>query len=294
MASKKEIYVFSKRDEEESSRQTPSRGALQCINSCRLNFQDAIALKVSNGMLVHPFIPLSSLKAVADIGTGTGIWLDELQPQVSPETRLDGFDMSAAQFSAKSKGTFILQNFLEPFPAEYHGLYDLAHIRYMVVALKGWQYRQAIENLITIIKPGGHLQWDDFDYERFITVGPPAPVHNELHELGKRFLIGVHMSIHCSREILDGMKQEGLEDVVRDERNSYWYTSLAVDAQRWAWWSFDEIIEKALVWSGTAKDEETAAKMTKEKLDSLEEEYQGGVVPNFPQRIVIGRKPLSG
>ncbi len=79
------------------------------------------------------------------------IWLEELHSQTAPETRLDGFDISAALFPSESKCTYLLQNVLEPFPSEYHGLYDLVHIRYMVVAFKGEQYLQAIENLLQIL-----------------------------------------------------------------------------------------------------------------------------------------------
>ncbi|KAE8450053.1 hypothetical protein EG329_007193 [Mollisiaceae sp. DMI_Dod_QoI] len=143
-----------------------------------------------------------------------------------------------------------------------------------------------------ISEPGGYLQWDDFDFEQVVTIGPPAPMHQELHDITKHFFSGLGMSIQCSLNVLDGMRQAGLEGVVGEERNSYWYESLSPDAQRWACISYSGCVGKALMWSGKVKDEETAVKIMNEKLEVLEKEYQSGVVPNFPQRVIVGRKPI--
>lgn len=81
-------------------------------------------------------------------------------------------------------------------------------------------------------------------------------------------------------------------DVSREQRNSYWDKSLDSDAHRWTWMSYSGCVEKALMRSGEAKDEETAARIMNEKMKTLDQEYQSGAVPNFAQRIVIGRKPM--
>ncbi|KUJ14736.1 uncharacterized protein LY89DRAFT_735813 [Mollisia scopiformis] len=255
-ASEQESYVFRQRDETESS---------------RLNFQHTIALKVSQGHLIHPSIDISSLKAVADIGTGTGIWLEDLQQQVHSQTRLDGFDISAAQFPSASKCTYQVHNILEPFAPEYHGLYDLVHIRNMV-------------------ESGGYLQWEDFDFERIVTTGAASPTHAELISLTCSFFTGLGMSLNCSIRVEETMKQAGLADAIREQRNSYWDKSLDSDTKNWCWQSFGGFIPKAVLWSGKAKDEETAERMINEKLQVLGKEYQSGAVPNFAQRVIVGRK----
>ena len=44
----------------------------------RLNFQHNLAVSVSNGLLLHPSIPVSRIKNVADVGTGTGYFLSDV------------------------------------------------------------------------------------------------------------------------------------------------------------------------------------------------------------------------
>jgi hypothetical protein len=50
---------------------------------------------------------------------------------------------------------------LLPFPAEEIGTYDVVAIRFVSVATTRTEWAAAIENLITLLKPGGWLQWID-------------------------------------------------------------------------------------------------------------------------------------
>jgi ubiquinone/menaquinone biosynthesis C-methylase UbiE len=58
-------------------------------------------LEKSFGFLVHPAIPLDKNKSgirIADIATGTGIWLTEAARGFPESWQFDGFDISSAQF----------------------------------------------------------------------------------------------------------------------------------------------------------------------------------------------------
>ncbi|KAI9375884.1 S-adenosyl-L-methionine-dependent methyltransferase [Aspergillus egyptiacus] len=122
------------------------------------------------GGLIDSAIPLDRISAVADVGTGTGIWLIDarnfLEAQcASPERYFYGFDISSAQFPphAPAGVEFSVQNILSPFPAEHHNRYDLVYVRMLVTAIKKEQYQDAVANLLTILKPGGYLQWLELD-----------------------------------------------------------------------------------------------------------------------------------
>ncbi|KAI3082636.1 hypothetical protein CBS147339_2516 [Penicillium roqueforti] len=130
----------------------------------RLNMQYK-AWQANIGYLLHPAIKQHDRMRIADVGTGTGIWLRELAAALPSTCQLDGFDLSDVMFPHKDalpeNITFHHQNFLEPFPDEYLGEYDVVNVRVMVVALSSDEWEPAVRNLMTLLKPGGYLQWID-------------------------------------------------------------------------------------------------------------------------------------
>jgi hypothetical protein len=125
---------------------------------------------------VHPAAPYSKITNIADVGCGTGwlnpeiarvaqslrngsIWLEELQADELPSAsqanpnkrRFDGFDISDAQFPKDGKCNYVVHDILKPFPPEYHGVYDLVHVRLMLFALKRDQFELAVKNLFKIV-----------------------------------------------------------------------------------------------------------------------------------------------
>lgn len=105
--------------------------------------------------------------SVADIATGTGIWLVDVAKSLPPTARLDGFDYNSSKFwpTAALPPNVQLQeaNALKPFPAELHGQYDLVHVRLMFLALKTSDWAVVAANLRTLLRPGGYLLWEELD-----------------------------------------------------------------------------------------------------------------------------------
>ncbi|KAF5975603.1 methyltransferase domain-containing protein [Fusarium coicis] len=110
---------------------------------------------------------LDSLSApkIADVATGTGIFLKELAPKLPTEAQLDGFDIDTRKFydpdSLPENVKLQRGNVLEPFPQEYLGMYDVAHAKLLYAALKKDEWLQAVKNLKTLLKPDGYLFWCD-------------------------------------------------------------------------------------------------------------------------------------
>ncbi|CAI7611681.1 unnamed protein product [Penicillium glandicola] len=135
------------------------------------------AWQANIGYRLHPVIKQHDRMRIADVGTGTGIWLRELATVLPITCQLDGFDLSDAMFPHKDalpeNITFHHQNLLEPFPDEYLGEYDVVNVRVMVVALSYDEWEPAVRNLMTLLKPGGHLQWVDCAAHECIIKGEP-------------------------------------------------------------------------------------------------------------------------
>ncbi|KAL2038437.1 hypothetical protein N7G274_008776 [Stereocaulon virgatum] len=106
-------------------------------STVRLNYQH-FWMKQLCGYLIHPTIPTQSPNIrIADIGTGTGIWPLELSHELPGTARIDGFDISPAQYPHRNwlPANVILHvhNAFAPFPQEYVGVYDVVHVRFFLL-----------------------------------------------------------------------------------------------------------------------------------------------------------------
>lgn len=116
-----DTYTGLTRDQEESQ---------------RLNLQHDLYIK-STGFHLHPRIAatLPADAHIAEVATGTGIWLRSLaaaSSQSSPRWKFTGFDLSSEQFPSEPerKGVnFRILDILKPPPEEERGKYDVVHIR---------------------------------------------------------------------------------------------------------------------------------------------------------------------
>ena len=133
----------------------------------RLNRQhNLIQQTFLNNQLIHPSIPLSSLTGgIADIGCGTGIWLQEVAQSLqspggasaSPTTTtlpsLVGFDLNAAAFPENpTPGIHLVQHdSTKPFDARYHGQFDLVNIRGLAYAITEEKLSRALDNALLLL-----------------------------------------------------------------------------------------------------------------------------------------------
>jgi hypothetical protein len=77
--SEQEFYFFKKRDEVETKRYIALIGRWklgsierQILTPDRLNEQHDLIIASCDGNLLHPSVPQSELKTIADVGAGTG------------------------------------------------------------------------------------------------------------------------------------------------------------------------------------------------------------------------------
>lgn len=125
------------------------------------------------GYDLHPAILNKLAKSkgtlcVADIATGTGIFLRHLSRQpLFSKAKLDGFDISTSQFpnanDLPNNITLRTHDIKVPFPQEYHSRYDVIYIRLVCAALGGDEWTLVARNLMQLLKPGGVLQWVEYD-----------------------------------------------------------------------------------------------------------------------------------
>ena len=138
MTSSQATYMLSDRDKQEQE-------------SKRLNTQHDQLMYAFRGQLLHSSIPpIQEHCAIADIGTGTGLWLNAVARSApSEELRLVGFDITADKFSKENeKGVeLVVHDITEPFDTKWHGTFDVVHLRLLVYAIREVDVRKVVENM---------------------------------------------------------------------------------------------------------------------------------------------------
>ncbi|KAI0191588.1 hypothetical protein F4808DRAFT_443915 [Astrocystis sublimbata] len=138
-----------------------------CDASSRLTAQHYL-WKNLLGFLLHPDVPTArgDLK-VADVATGNGIWLQDLAEDIPMSTDLHGFDISLDQVDPRpwlqANIHMHTWNIFEEPPTQFLSYFDIVHVRLITVVVQNNDPVPIIKNLTKLLKPGGHLQWDEVD-----------------------------------------------------------------------------------------------------------------------------------
>lgn len=126
----------------------------------RLDKQHFIVTRtVQNGHLLHPVITANTnVEAVADIGCGTGVWLNEVARQRFPRRAekaplLVGWDYNAKNFSScVEPGVQLHQHdAIQPFPEVFHGKFDVVNLRVLAYAIPETDWPRVLENIVQIL-----------------------------------------------------------------------------------------------------------------------------------------------
>lgn len=122
----------------------------------------------------------TSSPRVADIATGTGLWIVSIAEHLPPAADLWGFDLDVTKIHQNIKSASNVQfqqhDALIPFPEEIQGTFDLVHVRLLVLGLKTDDWDIAIRNAIALLKPGGWLFWEELPQGSVRMIPPSKPL----------------------------------------------------------------------------------------------------------------------
>ncbi|KAJ5833059.1 hypothetical protein N7474_001370 [Penicillium riverlandense] len=251
-------------------------------------------LKVSQNTLIHPSIPKDSVLSVADIATGTGIWLKDVSQMLENShirRYYHGFDISPEQFP-KDPGSiaFSVHDITKPFPKEHWNRYDLVHVRLLVVALEESEYKAAVSNLYTILKPGGFLQWEEVDEETYIS--DSNPVIWEIRRCFSSSLKAEGKCFQASAKIYDECMAAGFLDVVRLAYDSDCVSNVRLDTEEGLAALIETLYANFLLRSGQVDDEKAALRQAAELIEQHWRLCENGNSPPLKLMRVVGQKRL--
>ena len=131
--------------------------------SKRLDAQHEYMRQMTYGHLIHPSIPAHQLNRVADVATGTGVWLLQLAEDPTLLKAVEGkrpefvgFDISSEQFppveTLPSNVALKVHDMSTPFPSEHHEKFDLVNVRLVSYAIKAVDLDKVVRNIIQILR----------------------------------------------------------------------------------------------------------------------------------------------
>lgn len=108
---------------------------------------------------------LDACAKIADVGTGTGIWLLDLARHLPKTTSLTGFDLDLSQSPnpswLPSNVTMQRWDLFDPVPAQFRHLHDVTHARFFIQVVREGNAGPVLEQLKALTKPGGYIQWTE-------------------------------------------------------------------------------------------------------------------------------------
>ncbi|KAI0130545.1 S-adenosyl-L-methionine-dependent methyltransferase [Xylariales sp. AK1849] len=140
-------------------------------------------------------LEFTSSPRVADVGTGTGVFLRSLAEKLPPSAQLDGFDPDTTKFvepgSLPRNVKLQYGDALAPFPTNLLGTYDLVHLRLQFFSWTKEGWPKVVHNMVSLLKPGGWLLWHEGGWHGWSTI-PPSKAFNEYlgHEIDRTMKMG--------------------------------------------------------------------------------------------------------
>ncbi|KAL5357094.1 S-adenosyl-L-methionine-dependent methyltransferase [Aspergillus floccosus] len=147
------------------------------FHSVRLDAQHLL-WRLHTGYILHPRVPVTDNMKIAELGTGTGVWLFEAAKSLPPTTQLHGFDISDEQFPPREPCPpnvrfEIMDSFVDP-PISLVGQYDVVHLRMWASNFRNRDPGAILHHVMELLKPGGFIQWEEADLTHQMVVGEKA------------------------------------------------------------------------------------------------------------------------
>ncbi|KAH6957616.1 S-adenosyl-L-methionine-dependent methyltransferase [Ilyonectria sp. MPI-CAGE-AT-0026] len=208
------------------------------IEEDRLSYQHGLFLKMTKALIpsnIQSYIAsLGRPPAVADIGTGTGIWLRDLAAELPGDARLDGYDVDQTKFLPSNVlppcVTLAFGDVFEPFPQALLRKYDLVHVRLLMFALTADQWVSAAANLRTLLRPGGYLLWDETGFTSWNCIPMTESFHKWI-STDVRYGQSVGRDVTSPMRLRGQLEEAGYVECTHEDFSSY---SEPTNVQKWA------------------------------------------------------------
>ncbi|OAL37521.1 hypothetical protein AYO20_03028 [Fonsecaea nubica] len=222
-------------------------------DALRLCYQHFLWREV-NKSNIHPSIDLSDKPdlRIAELAAGHCMWAMQVAEEY-PHAQVEASDISLGLAPPKPDLPPNLSvtkwSFFDPVPEHWKGAFDLVHIRLVIQVFGGNQDPRAVlEKFVSMLKPGGYLQWDEYDYFEAdknnvysandpTRIPNPEVTHNSSTQLWKIMMNTFQWPTEHFDRLPRYYADAGLENVVADSKRpppsifrgfyEHWYALVA-------------------------------------------------------------------
>lgn len=250
----------------------------------RLDLQ-TLPWKTTFGFNIHPAIRIKQDARIADIATGTDLWVIEVARELPAASVLClNIDLAKAPHESWMPANVSLRvwNILEEIPDDLLGNFDFIHVRLAVLVIRNSDPQPLLQRIMKLLKPGGYLQWDELNYAG-ITVETTNTLA-KIHALDRfRDMIVSRVRSDWTVKLAEFAKHEGFEDTNIDHFDGKKETTGPHKTTSY-FMTIDEFASRL---------EEDGTKMKEIIQDARQEIYEGGAI-FMPKIICVARKPEDG
>ncbi|KAF2264627.1 hypothetical protein CC78DRAFT_533001 [Lojkania enalia] len=141
-----------------------------------------------------------------------GLWLRDLQTSLPGENVYVGTDIVESYFPPKSRWpsnfTLQIQSITKKWPKAFEESFDLVHQRFALPAAGKDGVRDALHGLVSLVKPGGWIQFVEADHSIFT-----GPAMGELFKLVEEVFGAMNVGHDHAKDVKGMLEEEGLEVV---------------------------------------------------------------------------------
>ncbi|OTA91940.1 hypothetical protein M434DRAFT_32210 [Hypoxylon sp. CO27-5] len=242
------------------------------------------------GYHFHPQIPITSPRLrIADVATGTGVFLTDISARLPESVQLDGLDISLKATPPvewlPSNVSFRQWDIKRDIPEDLAEKYDVVHVRLIIFVLHDKEVPGILQKLIKLLKPGGYLQWGEADISS-LRIEKTQP-NNKIDALTRLAKISQSQDTRLAPtwvpKLPSLMESAGLSDIQVDTRDGPEYLRFAMHECNLG---LHELIAR------TTRSE-VFAKELEQIMPEVAEETRKGAMWVFPRWTVVGKKPST-
>ncbi|KAK6838348.1 hypothetical protein RU639_000664 [Aspergillus parasiticus] len=262
------------------------------LDNNRINLQHYLAVQLF-GYRIHPSIPTKNPDLrIADVGTGTGIWLTDLAEELPKSARLDAMDIS---FAATPLPEMLPSNMSlhhwdvkTDVPEHLVGVYDVIHLRFFAFVVQEHELDAVLDRLLKLLKPGGYIQWTDIDVSslRLDKIRPDIQADAQVKLMNMFKGNDSRLNSAWVPTLAKRFANKGLTDVITDAREAPPHLALALHEVGLL---ATEVLSREKASSGN----EEAAKAMKQTLAQAAKETRDGSYLAFTRYTVVARKKVD-
>ncbi|KAI0387987.1 S-adenosyl-L-methionine-dependent methyltransferase [Hypomontagnella monticulosa] len=259
------------------------------IDNNRINLQHYHWIE-QFGYHLHPQIPTTSSQLrIADVPTGTGVFLTDISARLPSTAQLDGLDISLKATPPAGwlppNVSFRQWDIKQAVPDDLVEKYDAVHVRLLMFVLHDDEILGILQKFTKLLKPGGYLQWGEGDISSIrIEKTHPDNKIDAITQLVKIFKSqDTRLTPTWVTKLPALMESAGLDNIQVDTRDGPSYLNFAMHE---ASLMLPEVMVR------TTRNQ-TFAKEVEQILPEAVEETRKGAMWSFPKCTVVGRKPTT-